>query len=62
MTTFRVHYEALEPPRFMTGGRHVVDLDAKHPDDARKLLKNRFDRLHKGCKPHISKVKVLKGA
>lgn len=62
MMTFRVHYEALEPPRFMAGDRHVVDLDAKNPDDARKLLKDRFDRLHKACKPHIHKVKVLKGA
>jgi len=62
MTTFRIHYEALEAPRFLAGDRYVIDLDAKHPDDARKLLTSRFDRLHKGCKPHIHKVKVLKGA
>lgn len=62
MKTFRVHYEAMEPPRFMFGERHTADIAAKVPDDARKMLTERFDRLHKDCKPHITKVKVLKGS
>lgn len=60
MALFRIHYEALEAPRFLTGERHTTDVDAKNPDQARSVLKDRFDRLHKGCKPHIHKVKLLK--
>lgn len=61
MATFRIHYEALEAPRFLAGERHTADVDAKNPDEARKSLRDQFDRLHKGCKPHVHKVKLLKG-
>lgn len=62
MSAFRIHYEALEAPRFLGGERHSVDLVANTPDAARRLLPSRFERLHPGCKPLIHKIKRLKEA
>lgn len=60
MTLFRVHYEALQPPRFTAGERRQADIDANTPDAARKALSERFEHLHRGCKPVITKIKRLR--